>query len=74
MTPSVGNFVLFHFPKQPGKTAHDADAFLVKRGLVLRRLEPYKLPDALCMTVGTEEANRLLVGALKEFLNGAGRG
>jgi histidinol-phosphate aminotransferase len=74
VTPSVGNFVLIHFPKQPGKTAKEADAFLVKRGLVLRRLEPYQLPDALRMTVGTEEANRLVVGALKEFLNGAGRG
>ncbi len=74
VTPSVGNFVLIHFPNKPGKTAKDADAFLVKRGLVLRRLEPYKLPDALRMTVGTEEANRLVVGALKEFLNGAGRG
>jgi len=73
VTPSVGNFVLIHFPKQAGKTAKDADAFLVKRGLVLRRLEPYKLPDALRMTVGTEEANRLVVGALTEFLNGAGR-
>ncbi len=74
VTPSVGNFVLIHFPQKPGKTAKETDAFLVKRGLVLRRLEPYKLPDALRMTVGTEEANRLVVGALKEFLNGAGRG
>jgi histidinol-phosphate aminotransferase len=34
----------------------------------LRRLEPYQLPDALRMTVGTEEANRLVVQALSEFL------
>ena len=25
---SVGNFVLIHFPKDKGKTAHDADALL----------------------------------------------
>jgi histidinol-phosphate aminotransferase len=68
VTPSVGNFVLIHFPRGPGTTAKDADAFLLKRGLVLRRLEPYHLPDALRMTVGTEEANRLAVAALSDFL------
>jgi histidinol-phosphate aminotransferase len=68
VTPSVGNFVLVHFPREAGKTAKEADEFLVKRGLVLRRLEPYQLPDALRMTVGTEEANRLVVQALSGFL------
>jgi histidinol-phosphate aminotransferase len=68
VTPSVGNFILIHFPNQPGKTAKDADEFLVKRGLVLRALGAYHLPNALRMTVGTEEANRLVVSALSEFL------
>jgi histidinol-phosphate aminotransferase len=36
VTPSVANFVLIHFPESKGKTAADADAFLTKRGLVLR--------------------------------------
>jgi histidinol-phosphate aminotransferase len=74
VTPSVANFVLIHFPEAKGKTAKDADEFLVKRGLVLRRLEAYKLPNALRMTVGGEEANRLVVDALKTFMNGAARG
>ena len=39
VTPSVANFVLIHFPLEKGKTAADADAFLTKRGLVLRGLE-----------------------------------
>jgi histidinol-phosphate aminotransferase len=68
VTPSVGNFILIHFSSEPGKTAKVADAFLLQRGLVLRRLEAYKLPNALRLTVGTEEANRLLVSALGEFL------
>jgi histidinol-phosphate aminotransferase len=33
----VANFVLIHFPLDKGKTSADADAFLTKRGLVLRR-------------------------------------
>jgi histidinol-phosphate aminotransferase len=68
VTPSIANFVLIHFPTEKGRTAKDADAFLVKRGLILRRLDAYKLPNALRMTVGTEEANRLAVAALAEFM------
>src|SRR6185369_7339969 len=67
-TPSVGNFVLIHFPMEQGRTAKDADAFLTKRGLILRQVGAYKLPNALRMSVGSEEANRLVVQALKEFL------
>ncbi|MGG6498532.1 UNVERIFIED_CONTAM: histidinol-phosphate transaminase, partial [Bacteroidetes bacterium 56_B9] len=42
--------------------------FLTRRGLILRALKNYKLPHALRMTVGTEEANRLVVAALAEFM------
>ena len=66
VTPSVANFVLIQFPSD--KAAEDADAFLTRRGLILRRVKAYKLPNALRMTVGTEEANRLVVEALAEFL------
>ncbi len=68
VTPSVANFILIHFPTTKGRTADDADAFLTKRGLILRALKNYKLPNALRMTIGTEEANRLVVAALAEFL------
>jgi histidinol-phosphate aminotransferase len=68
VTPSVGNFVLIHFPETKGRTADEADAFLTKRGLVLRALKNYKLPHALRLTVGTEEANRLVVEGLRDFL------
>ena len=35
---------------------------------ILRRVSGYGLPNALRMTVGTEEANRLVVKVLAEFL------
>jgi histidinol-phosphate aminotransferase len=69
VTPSVANFVLIHFPEIKGRTAEDADAFLTQRGLILRRVKAYKLPNALRMTVGSEEANRLVVAALAEFMD-----
>ena len=68
VTPSVGNFLLIHFPETNGRTAKEADAFLTKRGLILRQVSGYKLPNALRMSVGTEEANRLMVQALTDFL------
>jgi histidinol-phosphate aminotransferase len=46
----------------------------MKRGLILRRVKNYKLPNALRMTVGSEEANRLVVAALAEFLSGKDSG
>jgi histidinol-phosphate aminotransferase len=68
VTPSAANFLLIHFPAKAGRSAKEADAFLTARGLVLRQVSAYQLPDALRMTVGGEEANRLVVAALAEFL------
>jgi histidinol-phosphate aminotransferase len=68
VTPSVANFLLIHFAEAKGRTAKEADAFLTARGLILRQVGSYKLPNALRMSVGTEEANRLVVAALQEFL------
>jgi histidinol-phosphate aminotransferase len=68
VTPSVGNFVLVHFPARGRHTAAAADAYLTALGYILRRVSAYGFPDALRMTIGTEEANRGVVAALSEFL------
>ncbi len=72
VTPSIGNFVLIHFPDAPGRGAAEADALLRERGYVLRRVTGYGFPHALRMSVGTEEANRGVVATLGEFMKGAG--
>ncbi len=71
VTPSVGNFVLIHFPDEDGKRAPDADSWLQERGCVLRMVGNYGLPNAIRMTVGSEEANRAVVAHLKDFLEQA---
>ncbi|EAV42630.1 histidinol-phosphate aminotransferase [Stappia aggregata IAM 12614] len=68
VTPSVGNFVLVHFPDEDGKRAADADAYLLERGCVLRMVGNYGLPNSIRMTIGSEEANRAIIGHLKDFL------
>lgn len=65
---SVGNFMLIHFADK--KTADAADAFLSSRGLILRAVGNYGLPNCLRLSVGTEEANVLVVKALGEFVRG----
>ena len=69
VTPSVGNFLLVHFDGS-GKTAAEADDFLVSRGYILRRVAGYGFPNALRMTIGSEEANRGVIAALAELLGG----
>jgi histidinol-phosphate aminotransferase len=71
VTPSVGNFILLHFPEIPGKTATEADALLTSRGVIMRAVRAYKLPNCLRMSIGTEEANRLTVKTLAEFMGKA---
>jgi histidinol-phosphate aminotransferase len=71
VTPSVANFLLIHFPREPGKSAADADAYLKSQGLILRMVASYGLGQCLRLTVGTEEENRKVVAALQRFVGGA---
>ena len=66
VTPSVCNFLLLHFGDET--QARAADRFLLDRGLILRALSAYGLAHCLRLTAGTEEANRLIVAALKDFV------
>ncbi|KAA0698582.1 histidinol-phosphate transaminase [Neorhizobium sp. P12A] len=68
VTPSVANFVLVHFPDAEGKRAPEADDFLTSRGYIVRAVRGYGFPNALRMSIGTEEANRGLIETLGEFM------
>ena len=70
VTPSVGNFLLIHFPATRGKNAKDADAYLTSQGLILRAVAAYGLPDCLRLTIGDDEACRMVVTALRVFMRG----
>jgi len=69
VTPSVGNCVLVHFPDgDEARSAAAADRYLVERGYVLRQVVPYGLPNALRMTIGSDEANQGVIDALAAFM------
>jgi histidinol-phosphate aminotransferase len=65
---SVCNFVLAGFPEAAGRDAASADAFLKARGIIVRRMGGYGLPDSLRITIGTEEEMRAVVDALGTFM------
>ncbi len=71
ITPSVGNFLLVHFPDTPGRTAQEADAYLHGRRIILRRVTEYGFPNALRMTIGTDVENQATIEALTAFMDAA---
>ncbi len=71
VTPSEANFLLVHFPSNAGRTAADADAFLMTRGVIFRRMEGYGLPGALRMSIGTEAENDTAIATLTAFIEPA---
>ncbi|WP_333586796.1 histidinol-phosphate transaminase [Phenylobacterium sp.] len=66
--PSATNFVLVGFPSQGAKTAAAAEDFLARRGLIVRGVGGYGLPDHLRLTIGLEEHNRAVIDALSDFM------
>jgi len=62
---SFTNFILARFASED--EANAADAALRAAGIIVRKVANYGLPDGLRITVGTEEANRLLIRTLKQF-------
>jgi histidinol-phosphate aminotransferase len=64
--PSAGNFVLVRFT-DPTRNAARANDYLNSRGIIVRPVGGYGLPDCLRITVGTEDQNRAVIDALSEF-------
>jgi histidinol-phosphate aminotransferase len=63
--PSAGNFVLVRFPDAARAAA--ANDYLNTKGIIVRPVGGYGLPDCLRITVGTEDQNRAVLDALSEF-------
>ncbi len=72
VTPSVGNFILIHFTDAPGKSAVEADDYLLSHGCILRQVGNYGFPNALRMTVGSAEACERVLSLLGDFMRGSG--
>ncbi|WP_332655365.1 histidinol-phosphate transaminase [Brevundimonas sp.] len=63
--PSAGNFVLVRF--RDADQAQAANDYLNSKGIIVRPVGGYGLPEALRVTIGTEDQNRAVLDALSEF-------
>lgn len=68
--PSSANFVMAA-PPQGGPSALAIAEELLKKGVIIRSLKSYELPDLLRISVGTPHENRSFLCALKEILERA---
>ena len=67
---SVCNFILARFSEERGRNvnAEAADEFLKSKGIIVRRMGGYGLPDALRITIGLEDEMHAVADALNEFM------
>ncbi len=66
--PSEGNFLLVDFTSPERAVA--ADGYLRARGVIVRNVKSYGLPDCLRITIGTTEECDLVAELLTAFTNG----
>ena len=64
--PSQANFVMFAPPKNAGQVCEE----LLRRGVIVRHLKSFGLPDNIRVNMGTPEENRIFLDTLKEVLHG----
>ncbi|WP_082383075.1 histidinol-phosphate transaminase [Candidatus Xiphinematobacter sp. Idaho Grape] len=62
--PSQANFILVH----TGRSGEAVFHALLQRGIIIRAMRSYMLPEWIRISVGTPEQNRRLVGELKKVL------
>ena len=65
--PSQSNFVMFS-PPAGTVSAKDLHTRLLERGMIIRGLGAYRLPDWLRVTVGQEEENLFFISLCREIL------
>lgn len=61
--PGVANFVLVKFGAETARI----NAYLTSRGIIVREVSGYGLPDYLRISLGTSEENSLLIAALDDY-------
>ncbi len=62
--PSVGNFLIFKSPKDADELYQE----LLRKGVIVRPMKGYKLPEYLRVTVGLEDENQRFIQAIEELL------
>ncbi|MDR3358420.1 MAG: histidinol-phosphate transaminase [Desulfovibrio sp.] len=67
--PSSANFLLFRLPPASGISAGACFEALLEKGIIIRPLTSYNLPDHLRVSVGTPRENAAFLTAMRDILN-----
>ncbi|MEG3617279.1 histidinol-phosphate transaminase [Magnetovibrio sp. PR-2] len=67
-TQSVANFILARFGTP--ERAEAVDAYLRERGIIVRRMTSYGLPDSLRVSIGAADEMELFIASIKAFVEG----
>lgn len=71
VSPSQANFLMFKPPvTAAGLDARGVFEALLERGVIIRPLASYGMPDRLRVSIGTRKENEVFLRALKEVLHG----
>ena len=65
--PSVGNFISFRVPD--GRDSMDVYRGLLQKGVIIRPVANYEMPEYLRVSVGTRHENEVFVAALEAVLS-----
>ena len=66
--PSQANFLMFSLPPDSGHAAQDIFEALLTRGIIIRPLKSYGLPDFLRVSVGNASENKQFINAVSKLL------
>ncbi len=66
--PTWSNFIMFTLPSDYPEGAAEFFEALLRRGIIIRRLSSYGLPEHLRLSVGNEMENKAFVRAAREIL------
>lgn len=67
--PSLANFIMFRLPESCPLSAAELFEALLRRGLIIRPLSAYGLPDFLRVSVGSPAENQFCLTCIKELLS-----
>jgi histidinol-phosphate aminotransferase len=70
VNPSQANFLLFRLPGNAKADAHGAFVKLLEKGVIIRHLKSFGLPNCLRVSIGAEQENKLFIEALRGALDG----
>lgn len=66
--PSQANYLMFSLPPYSGYSAQNVFEALLTRGVIIRPLKSYGLPDHLRVSVGNAQENKVFITALSNLI------